>query len=186
MSRARKKLEPGAVAVTCDKCGTLISDDDGYLCVVDGRGAVKRWRAFHDGCKERPHLAGGCAKPIMVRSSRVSTYSQLLVTLADLANDPRIDLANTAWPALLQRLAFDTDWERNGRKAFADLEAENRSALKSAGLWNKAGAPISAGEVERERERREKAYDEDRRHTEQFVSEIAGHERIAIGEGNSR
>lgn len=144
MSRARKKLEPGAVAVTCDKCGTLISDDDGYLCVVDGHGGVKRWRAFHDGCKDRPHLAGRCAIPIVVRSSRVSTYSQLLVTLADLATDPRIDFANTAWPALLQRLAFDTDWERDGRKAFADLEAENRSALKSAGLWNKAGVPISA------------------------------------------
>ena len=70
----------------------------------------------------------------MVRSSRVGTYSQLLVTLSDLATDPRIDFANTAWPALLQRLAFDTEWEHNGRRPLADLEAENRSVLKAAGF----------------------------------------------------
>ena len=87
--------------------------------------------------------------------------------MADLATDPRIDFAKTAWPALLQRLAFDTDWERNGRKAIADLEAENRAALLSAGLWNRSGAPVSAQEIERDRERERKAYEDDRRKTKQ-------------------
>lgn len=170
MSRARKKLGPGEVAITCDKCGTLIGGDDGYLCVVDARGAVKRWRAFHDGCDARStNRLGGDPRreSIVVRSSRVRTYSLLLTTLADLATDPRIDFARTAWPALLQRLAFDTEWERNGRRSFVDLEAENRSALLSAGLWNRSGAPVSAQEIERDRERERKAYEDDRRKTKQ-------------------
>lgn len=171
MPRVENRLKRDQIAVTCDKCGMLISgDDDGFLCTIESRDGTRRWRAFHDGCDRRStNRLGGDPRreSIVVRVSRVSTYSMLLTTLADLSTDPRIDFAKTAWPALLQRLAFDTDWERNGRKAIADLEAENRSALLSAGLWNRSGAPVSAQEIERDRERERKAYEDDRRKTKQ-------------------
>lgn len=171
MPRVENKLKRDQIAITCDKCGMLISgDDDGFLCTIGGREGTRRWRAFHDGCDTRaPNRLGGYPRreSIVVRASRVNTYSLLLTTLADLATDPRIDFAKTAWPALLQRLAFDTEWERNGRRSFVDLEAENRSALLSAGLWNRSGAPVSAQEIERDRERERKAYEDDRRKTKQ-------------------
>lgn len=169
MPRVEKKLKRDQIAVTCDKCGILISgDDDGFLCTIESRDGTRRWRAFHDGCDTRaPTRLGGDSRreSIVVRVSRVSTYSVLLTTLADLATDPRIDFAKTAWPALLQRLAFDTEWERNGRRSLVDLEAENRSALVSAGLWNRSGAPVSAQEIDRDRERERKACEDDRRKT---------------------
>lgn len=135
-----KRLKPGQVGLVCDKCGALISDDGGYLCVVDGRAGVKRWRAFHDACNTTPALADCGAKPIVVRSERVATYSMLLTTLADLATDPRIGFAKTAWPALLKRIAFDTDWSQTeGRKTQKELASEHREMVKAAGLIENAG-----------------------------------------------
>lgn len=134
-------LKPGEVALTCDTCSGLIRGDDGFLCVIEGRDGSKRWRSFHDDCDPPSHSNPGGdlgRDRVFVRSGRVSTFSQLLTTVADLARDPRIDFSKTAWPALLQRIAFDTDWQwTDGSKRQAQLAKEHAAALKSAGFTQK-------------------------------------------------
>lgn len=134
-------LKPGEVALACDTCSGLIRDDEGFLCVIVGRDGSKRWRSFHDDCDPRSHTGPGGdfgRDRVIVRSGRVATFSQLLTTIADLARDPRIDFGKTAWPALLQRIAFDTDWQStDGRKRQAQLLKEHAAALKSAGFTQK-------------------------------------------------
>lgn len=141
-------LKPGEVALTCDTCSGLIRDDDGFLCVIVGRDGSKRWRSFHDDCDPRSHTSPGGdlrSGAVIVRSGRVTTFSQLLTTVADLARDPRIDFAKTAWPALLQRIAFDTDWQwTDGSKRQAQLAKEHAAALKSAGFTQKLTTETSA------------------------------------------
>ncbi|WP_149448474.1 hypothetical protein [Mycolicibacterium sp. P9-22] len=182
MPRTQKKLKQGQIALVCDDCAELVHDDDGYLCVIDGHDSVKRWRVLHDGCSlGTPGCSRSAISEPIVRSGRVVTYTGLLAVLADLSTDGAIGFSETSWPALLLRLAFDTEWELNGRRPLADLEAENRSALKAAGFSREL---LTSREVERERERREKTYDGDRRQAKRFVSETAGHGRIAFAEGN--
>lgn len=139
MGRNPNKLQPGRVALICDRCSLPISGDEGYLVTQN-----TRWRLFHDDCQSSGAITeaatlGGTrrngGKPIIVRSSRVSTYSLLLTTLATLASDVRVDFANTAWPALLKRIAFDTDWcQTDGRKPIGQLMKENSDMTKAAGL----------------------------------------------------
>lgn len=171
-TKQAKRLKPGTVALVCDKCAALITGDDGYLTVQN-----KRWRMYHDGCHSR-------TEAVVVRSSRVSTYSLLLTTLATLAADPRTGFADTAWPALLQRLAFDTDWvQTDGLKTQKQLATEHREMIDAAG-FNRYMQ--SDGEVALELIRKKNAYEYDKREREASVSENAGQRRTSIGEGNSR
>jgi hypothetical protein len=151
MPRNPNKLKPGQVALTCDECSKPITGDNGYLVVQN-----RRWRLFHSECKsiaeiENAAASGGVAEnakqPIVVRSSRVSTYSLLLTTLATLASDTRIDFANTAWPALLKRIAFDTEWcATDGHKRGGELGREHAEKIKAAGFTQKLTRAEPIGE----------------------------------------
>ncbi|MFL0286530.1 hypothetical protein ACJH6H_14820 [Mycobacterium sp. SMC-21] len=168
----------------------MIIGDEGFLTVVPGLGGIRRWRAFHDNCGLRARnadvlraLAGydvGGLKSVVVRTGAVATYTELLTTLAELARCPELDFAQTAWPALLQRLAFDTDWELTDGRGKHDLRRENATYIQAAGLGVKGGAISVVTDADRERMRldseRSQRRNEQRRAETQLVTEqeIAG------------
>jgi len=45
-----------------------------------------------------------------------------------------MDFAGTAWPGLLQRLAFDTDWQLTDGRSQDELGRENARFMAAAGL----------------------------------------------------
>lgn len=162
---------------------------------------MRRWRVLHDSCtldrasgsrtriESAGDAAGGSAiGSAIVRSGRVATYTQLLSVLADLGRDGSAGFATTAWPNLLQRIAFDTNWELNGRKGMTDLGIENRSVLSSAGLGSKGGVIVEVPEVNAESIARQERKERQRQRKEQgdcgFGEENAGLVRLAIGERN--
>ncbi|MCC9186422.1 hypothetical protein [Mycolicibacterium mageritense] len=93
----------------------------------------------------------------------MATYTELLATLAELARCPQMDFAGTAWPALLQRLAFDTDWQLTDGRRSAELGKENTKLLAAAGFTPRTSRLMTPAENERERALRELRHDEDRR-----------------------
>jgi len=161
--RKRRAIKPGELAIACDGCSGLIAGDEGFLTVVPGLGGIRRWRAFHDNCGLRARnpdvlraLAGydvGGLKSVVVRTGAVATYTELLTTLAELARCPELDFAQTAWPSLLQRLAFDTDWELTDGRVGRELQRENAAMVKAAGLGVTGGVIAVVSEGDRERMR---------------------------------
>ena len=137
--RRTRAIRPGELAIVCDECTGLIKGDEGFLTAVPGHDGKRRWRAYHGDCESLANVVAresraGTGKAIVVRTGRVATYTELLATLAELARCPQMDFAGTAWPALLQRLAFDTDWQLTDGRRSAELHRENARFMAAAGV----------------------------------------------------
>lgn len=168
LRRRTRAIRPGELAIVCDGCSELIKGDEGFLTVVPGHDGKRRWRAYHGDCESLAKVIAresksGTGKAIVVRTGRVATYTELLATLAELARCPQMDFAGTAWPALLQRLAFDTDWQLTDGRRSAELGKENTKLLAAAGFAPRTSRLMTPAENERERAQRELRQDEDRR-----------------------
>ena len=134
VGRRTPAIKPGELAIVCDKCTGLIGGDEGFLTVVPGHDGKRRWRAYHGDCESLANVVAREPKSIVVRTGRVATYTELLATLAELARCPQMDFAGTAWPGLLQRLAFDTDWQLTDGRPSAELGKENARFMAAAGV----------------------------------------------------
>ncbi len=132
--RRTPAIRPGELAIVCDECAALIRGDEGFLTVVPGHDGKRRWRAYHGDCESLANVVAREPKSIVVRTGRVATYTELLATLAELARCPQMDFAGTAWPGLLQRLAFDTDWQLTDGRSQDELGRENARFMAAAGL----------------------------------------------------
>ena len=168
VGRRTPAIKPGELAIVCDECTGLIKGDEGFLTAVPGHDGKRRWRAYHGDCESLANVVAresraGTGKAIVVRTGRVATYTELLATLAELARCPQMDFAGTAWPALLQRLAFDTDWQLTDGRRSAELHRENARFMAGAGFARQSSRLMTPAENERERAQRELRHDEDRR-----------------------
>ena len=166
--RRSPAIKPGELAIVCDECTGLIKGNDGFLTVVPGHDGKRRWRAYHGDCESLANVVAresraGTGKAIVVRTGRVATYTELLATLAELARCPQMDFAGTAWPGLLQRLAFDTDWQLTDGRSVAELHRENTTFIAAGGFARQSSRLMTAAENRRESAQRELRRDEDRR-----------------------
>lgn len=143
------KPKPGELALLCEICGWSVVEDLGYLTVESsGRQPGGRWLIFHDKCAlpgsrgdRRIHnmAMGVGAGPILVRSSRVATYPQLLTTLADLAGSGRGWFSETDWPRLLNKVVADTEWTNDpegGQMTQRQMMQANSEVYTKIGMLN--------------------------------------------------
>lgn len=123
-----RKAASGTLALFCDECETIVTRgseaSEGYL-TLEGR----RWRIFHDQCKP-------ASNPVVVRESRLSSYSLLLTTVAGLAGEVN-GFRDTNWPVLLRKIVADTEWyfdPEGGQMPARAMVAENKRIKIEAGL----------------------------------------------------
>lgn len=188
--RRSRAIKPGELAIVCDECTGLIKGDEGFLTVVPGHDGKRRWRAYHGDCESLANVVAresraGTGKAIVVRTGRVATYIELLATLAELARCSQMDFAGTAWPGLLQRLAFDTDWQLTDGRSVAELHRENTTFIAAGGFARQSSRLMTPAENERERAQRELRQGEDKRAlarklaTDMAAENSTGQENIA-------
>lgn len=140
------KPKAGEVALLCEICMWPVVEDLGYLTVESSaRHPGGRWLIFHEKCApagsrgdRRIHsMAMGGSGPIVIRSSRVATYPQLLTTLANLAGSGMGWFSETDWPRLLTKVVADTEWMNDpegGKMTAMQMVEANRIAYTKAGL----------------------------------------------------